>query len=387
MDAHTSRETERTRNEPETTNVAEKWVKKLLAPQKTERKPVILQGLHLNLHCPTEELLTIICKGLDPETFRAIGYEVEDWRKDVDEAYKKKTIRGSGWKGRGTKVGIQRIRIIKISPFPSRFSNILRELRRDLYADLHKSCLVLEESGDSHFKRNIYILPYSNAVALMTDIKRANFVIDDLNVKIQEFLGTSYYDHLKMILKQHRIIILEKNIRWHIDHVDFEVTNLALNPAAIKETVSKEYQRMFQRIDAKKAAAEAELGMMIDQRKVEAEANLQKQYDEGMQLLYTKLQEKEKDLVVKAVENMRKKLKVTIGKIVGAHKLKPETVKEELEKLRRIAESVGLEAIAQDIIIPLTIVVDNPEKAFDLLGSTDIETAVNDRITSMVDKL
>ena len=78
----------------------------------TSGKPVVLHGIHIATHTPTEERLTVQIEGLSPEKFRDLAVALEDWMEVVDENYKKKTTRGRGWKGRGKRItAATRVRI------------------------------------------------------------------------------------------------------------------------------------------------------------------------------------------------------------------------------------------------------------------------------------
>ena len=327
----------------------------------SRKKAVILRGIHVSCHVPTEERLTVQIEGLAPEKFRRLAEVLEDWFIVVDEAYKETFVRGRSWKGRGRRISQRsRIRVLKFSPFPSRFSNILRSIRRDVYVELHKNCLVLEGEQYGGYKQNIYILPYANAPAFMNFIEVKNKEIDDLNSKINEFKNTGYFKDLKELLRHHGISV-NLNGNWHVDHIGIDVTPLALEPTTVKQMVEEDYRKMFEKLK--------------DEEK------------RGIEALHRELERKRRELVVKGVENLQNKITLIIKRIAGARKLKPEAVKKDLKRLRRIAVSVGLEAVASTVIDPLTEVVDDPEKAVELFGTKDLTEGVNGRIKGLIDSL
>lgn len=323
-------------------------------------KTVVLQGIHIALHIPTEERLTFQIQGLSPPLFRNLAVALEDWMVVTDDKYKEKATRGRSWKGRGRRVTMAtRVRLLKFSPFPSRYSNILRTIRKELYYELHRHCLVLEGETHGGYKRNIYILPYANAPSFMNEINRRNREIDELNWKIEGFLKTEDYADLENLLKPFNVTI--PNRSWKIEHVSFDATPLALQPAAVKQIVEDEYQRMFRKLEE-------------DER-------------QGLQALHDELERKRQELVVKAIENVQAKIHKIVKRIVATRKLKAEKVKKDLERLRRIAVSVGLDSIATSVIEPLAEVVDDPEKTFELFGTKDLSSAIDGRIRGLIESL
>lgn len=325
------------------------------------KKAVVLRGIHVACHVPTEERLTLQIERLPPDKFRSLAMDLEDYFLVVDDAFKETFIRGRGWKGRGRRITAKsRVRVLKFSPFPSRFSNILRSIRRDIYVELHRLCLVLEGQQYGGYKHNIYILPYTYAPQFMVFIQAKNKEIDELNKRLIAFKQTSYFEDLKTVLQKHDVRV-NLNGNWHVDHINVDVTPLALEPMAVKELVEEEYKTMFTKLK--------------DQEK------------RGLEALHNELERKRRELVVKGVENIQSKIGTIVKRIVSAKKLKPKIVKKDLERLRRLSVSVGLESVASTVIDPLAQVVDNPEKAMELFGTKNISEAVDGRIRGLIESL
>jgi len=326
-----------------------------------KKKAVILRGIHIAVHSPTEERLTVQIEGLPPDKFRSLAMALEDYFLVVDDAFKETFVRGRGWKGRGRRVSARnRIRVLRFSPFPSRFSNILRSIRRDIYIELHKNCLVLEGTQYGGYKQNIYILPYANAPAFMSFVEEKNREIDGLNDRIKRFRETRYFEDLKEILKAHNVQV-NLNGNWNIEHLSLDATPLALEPTTVKQLVEEDYKKMFNRLE--------------DEEK------------RGLEALHAELERKRRELVIKGVEDIRRKIETVVKRIVGAKKLRPETVKKDIARLRRLAVSVGLEAIASTVIDPLAEVVDNPEKAMEVFGTKNLSEGIDGRIKGLIESL
>ncbi len=329
-----------------------------------KKKAVVLRGIHVACHAPTEARLTVQIEGLSPDKFRSLAVALEDYFLVVDDAFKETFVRGRGWKGRGRRVSAtSRVRVLRFSPFPSRFSNVLRSIRRDIYVELNKNCLVLEGEQYGGYKQNIYILPYANAPSFMNFIEAKNKEIDELNLKVEDFKKTGYFSDLKEILqsKLPKGYILSLNGNWRLEHISIDVTPLSLEPTTVKQMVEEDYRKMFEKL--------------ADEEK------------RGLEALHAELDRKRRELVVKGVENIQRKIETVVKRIVGGKKLRPKAVKKNLERLRRIAISVGLETVASTVIDPLAEVVDNPEKAMELFGTKDLNEGVNGRIKGLIDSL
>jgi len=213
------------------------------------KKAVVLRGIHVSVHCPTEERLMVQLEGLSPDKFRKLAVALEDYFLVVDDAFKETWVKGRGWKGRGRRVTAKsRVRVLRFSPFPSRFSNILRTVRRNIYCELHKQCVVLEGTQYGGYKQNIYLLPYRNAPAFMAFIETQNKIIDDLNSKIKEFQATSYWVDLKEIFKQHKVDASLLNRNWVIRHIQVDAMMLMLEPSTVEQLIEQEYKKMFEKL-------------------------------------------------------------------------------------------------------------------------------------------
>lgn len=337
-----------------------------------KRKPVVLRGIHIAVHVPTEERLTVQVEGLAPDRFRSLAEALEDWFVVVDDAFKETFVRGRGWRGRGRRVTAnKRLRVLRFSPFPSRFSNILRCIRRDMYIELNRQCLVLEGQQCGGYKQNVYILPYANAGEFMNFVEAKNREIDELNRRIEDFRATKYFADLKEILREQNVKV-NLNGEWRLGHITTDVTPLALEPAAVRELIEEEEKKLFERLSVKE---KEEMERLEEERR------------RGLEALQRELENKRKELVVKGVENIQRKINSVVKRIVGAKKLNPKTVKKDIERLRRIAVSVGLEAVAINVIDPLVEAVDNPEKAMELFGTKDLSQAVSGRIKGLIETL
>lgn len=340
-----------------------------------KKKAVVLRGIHIACHIPSEERLTLQIERLVPEKFRKLAEALEDYMTVVDADFREKkyTPRGRGWRGRGRKISAKsRTRVLRFSPFPSRFSNILKTIRVKITVERKRKCLVLEGEKHGRKQQNIYILPYINAPEFMTFIDAENREIDALNKRIEEFKTSNYFRNLKKTLQDNGIRV-SMNGEWKVDHIQIDLTPLALEPQTVKDMVTAEYQELFKEAETTKEKTKEELEL---------------KRAKGIQRLQEELDRKGKELVVKGLENIQKKVENIVKRVVGAKKLNQKQIKTELANLKRVAVSVGLESIAETVIDPLSESIGNAEKTLALFGTKELSTEVVDaRVKALIEAL
>ncbi|VVB51830.1 Uncharacterised protein [uncultured archaeon] len=345
----------------------------------TEKKIAKLSGLNIQVHIPTEERLNLQIPGLTPDVFRKAAADLEDYFLEVDDKYKKHRTQGRNWKAHGRKrrqasEKKERIRTLTFSPFPSRFANVLRTVRRDIYKELHDKCLVIATNQHGSYRQNLYLLPYAKVPAFQKQINKQNKKIIGLNTQIERFTETKYWKRVLEILASYHVIV-EKIVIPKFEEVTLDVTPLALESGAVKQLVENEYKKMYAK---------------LDKTSREKFARLDEEEQAGLERINQELERKYNETVVKGIEDVESKLKAIIQRIAVAKKLYPKTVKNDLTELRELAISAGLEAVADAVIDPVTMAFENPDKALDLFGTKnfgEISTKVSGRVRGLIDNL
>ena len=325
----------------------------------TRKKPIIVEGFLLSVSVPTEERLsvTVNASKIGWDRYRRLIYTLQDHLAVIDDAYKKRETRGRGVGARYRRISQQRrTRTLRFIPYPSRFANILRTIRRDLYFEVNSRCLVLNMMQFGYFKRNIYLLPYNQAPAFMAYVEERNKEIEDLNRQIAEFRKTGYFKDIRDILSGSGLDPNVLNGGVKIPRISVDLTPLRLDPSVVEEIIETKYKRVFERISEEEKR--------------------------GLEALRRELESKRRELVVKSIESLRSKLDEIVKNIVAGKKLKD--VKKELERLRSLASDVGLEAVANTVIRPLIEVTEDPSKAEEILGTADISKEIDGRIAGLI---
>ena len=365
----------------------------------------VLKGLYVIIRMPTEERLTTRFEDLSKDNFEQLTELVERYMRDIDLKYRHKENRGRSWKGTGhrlvqiptppqvTQAQLQAIdtrvagmmdsdvphiphptlveieattghgtseRTLRFSPFPSSTVNIfktLRKMRADIY---HRHCIVLERQEES-FQNNINILPYANAPEFAMDLKEINIKIHEANNAIREYQTTEDWNNLLQELAPYQEMAdYLRHKTWTVEDCTLITTEIVLETAQVKQHIEEEYRKMFVTIDDEKAKA------------IEA---VHEEFEKG-----------QRSIAEAALESLKGELEIMVKRVVSASKRHPERVKADLERLRRKIVSIGLDAL-EPTVIQLETVFDDPEKAMDIFGTRDIETAISARVQGLIDSL
>ena len=207
-----------------------------------------------------------------------------------------------------------------------------------------------------YFKRNIYLLPYNQAPAFMSYINEKNREIEDLNNQIEDFRKTRYFDEIRDIISDAKLDTSALDNIVKIPKISVDLTPLRLDPSIVEDLIETRYKKMFERISEEEK--------------------------KGLEVLKRELEEKRRELVIKSIESLRDKINVIIRRITAEKKLK--NVRKELEHLKRIAVDIGLEAVAKTVINQQIEVTENPSRAEEIFGTTNISEEINGRIAGLI---
>lgn len=345
------------------------------------KKPVVLKGIQMAVHSPTEERLMVQIENLTPERFAPLARTVEDYMRDVDDAYtysetKTHVESRRGWTGRGRRISSKsRKRLIRFSPYPNRFSNVLRMLRRDIYMRLNRECIVLKGQSYGRYQQNIYILPYAVAPTFMNFIDDLNKKVDDLNNKIREFKKSRYAKKAQEILREYGIKqAFTENGNHLVSHVTVDMTPLALETQTVKNMLDEEHKRMFERLSKEEQKSREQLE--LEERR-------------GMERVAREVERSSREFVTKAISDLQTKINPVVKRFVSTKKVRAKSIKNDIKRIQNVAISVGLEELAKMILQPLAEVVDHPEKAQELFGVevTGLDKEVDARLKSLADSI
>lgn len=139
------------------------------------------------------------------EEYKKLVDELGDVLSEVDEKWSARSwlVRGRSVRGRFRRVTAEdRRRMLRFSPLPSSYSNILKNTRTYMYGLVADNCLVLEQVGT----RKVYLLPRPMAPLLVEGVDKINReVIEPLRKNITEFKEGEDYLKIEQLLFRHGI--------------------------------------------------------------------------------------------------------------------------------------------------------------------------------------
>lgn len=170
-------------------------------------KYVVLDGFLIDCHCPSESNLEveIDCSALTAEKYHDLIIELEDHLTIMDEEW---SVKSSLVKGRSLRARYSRVskddrrRVMRFSPLPSKFQNILTNTRTHVYSMINMNCLVLEKVG----VRKVYLLPKALAPSFVDAIDSLNTeILDPMREEIEDFMKTGDYFAVEAILHKYGV--------------------------------------------------------------------------------------------------------------------------------------------------------------------------------------
>jgi len=270
---------------------------------------ITLKGFFLILRCPTEEGLhvTIDASMLPPATFISLIHRLQDELRDIDEFYAEDADRLRGRSVRALHRRLfhvdERHRILRFSPFPSRYLNQLKIVRRYLYEAVHRHAIVIQ----SESRRNIYLLPEEMAEVFLREVEKLNGILERVEGSVKAFTHTRIFDSISDILEG--VGLPELPRVFHVGRIQAQLLPVSVEPGAIEEWAER-----------------------------------------SPRVAYAVRQAQE-ELVSRAVEDLRRKLEPLVKRLVAQRRL--EKIAEELRRLEGLATQLGLSSIARTVIAPL----------------------------------
>jgi len=327
------------------------------------RPTVILEGFLLDVSSPDSEALsiTVDCTRLSGERYLALIRELEDVLSEMDRAYAEREVRGRSLRGRYRRHLVAdrtvRTRRLTLIPYPSNVVNLPGNMRRSLYQEVNRRCLVLQRDVYGRRRRVVYLLPFAQAPELMLYVDQLNRELEKLNEELRK-LRQSEVPKVLSTLDKYGL----KNETFPYYDVPTELHEFSISPRPVRLDPS-----------------------IIDQLPAVKE-HLEEEKQRGLQLLRVELETQRRTLVTEAITNLRRQIEAIASALAEARR-KPEYARAELERIRTLAESAGLRALNTAVIDPVIEAIEHPEKREELLGSTDLVQGISLRTKGLIDSL
>ena len=293
-----------------------------------------------------------------PSRWSVLVHHTPQILSDIDRKYsvKPQLSRGRSIRARYTRVTAdERLRRLRFSPFPSLYTNKLKNLRSYIYRLLNDNCIVLATYGSGRGKRKIYMLPKATALTFTQ-------LIDDLNKnaiakmrdEISKFRESD--DYLK---------IMQVLARYHLDP-----SILKTSPFTIGDIIMDIVPVVFDYDVSKDVflAKEAKAGMM-----------------RGLELLRKEVDRFHREYVVRTVRDIVSKLMPGIERLSQGRKMRG--FERKIDKLMRMCSSLGLEEVNAKLLSPLKHICKKPKKVRELskqlFGTENLVEAVRKTVETL----
>jgi len=302
-----------------------------LGEKMTRKKAIVVRGFLIDFGVPTEDLLNVsvdVTSLKKREDYMAFKEGLEDQLREMDKDYaKRRTLRGRSLRARYTTVisGGRKIRvkILRFSPYPSRFANELKTMRREWYEELARNTMILgKSSGASALgrERNLYLLPYENALALTAVKRRMNTALEALRKKLSDFEQTKQFHKVfSYVSDKVKMSISEKPLNIHD-------IRLELLPLSFEQSVFESYLQEKERGAAKEIDEERQRGL----KEIEDE-----------------LARTRREIIEKAVRDLQGRLGSVMEQLARITALKvsekeAKRLKKNIEDVKTLADSAGI---------------------------------------------
>jgi len=294
-----------------------------------------LEGFLIDVHTVSEENLSVEvdCSHINWDAYRQLIVDLEDILSSIDERHSVRSwlVKGRSLKARYKRVAAEdRRRRLRLSPFPSKFQNVLTNTRAYIYALVQQNCLVLETVGN----RKVYLLPKLMAPAFVELIDRINEeIIGPLRKDIEEFRSGPDYLKIEQCLHKHG---LDPNV-LRVAYFGIGRFRVEVLPVDFGYNIDEAYAKM----DRERAAR-------------------------GLEILKEQIERRQREYMMTAAKDILLRLTAMAEEFDESKNLR--YFKGRLEKLMELCASLGMTRVVEEFLRPIREICDEPkDKRGDLL--------------------
>lgn len=297
-----------------------------------KKRAIVVRGFLIDFGVPTEDLLNVsvdVTSLRKREDYMAFKEGLEDQLREMDREYaKRKTLRGRSLRARYTTIlsGGRKIRVkvLRFSPYPSRFANELKTMRREWYEELARNTMILgKSSGASALgrERNLYLLPFEKALTLTAVKRRLNKTVEDLRKRLSDFEQTKHYHKVFTYVSEKVKAAPINGKTAHIHDIRLE-----LLPLSFEQTVFESYLQ-----EKEKGATKA-----IDEER-----------QRGLREIEEELTRTRREIIEKSVRDLQGRLGGVMEQLARITALKvsekeAKKLRKNIEDVKTLADSAGV---------------------------------------------
>jgi len=289
----------------------------------------MLDGFLIDVHTTSESrlLIEVDATHLSWDRYNSLLMELEDVLTFIDKKYsaKSKLVRERRLAARYQRIqkDVRRKRL-SFSPFPSKFTNVLKNVRSYVYSNVKNSCITLENIGN----RKLYFLPKELAPSFAYIIEEINSkTISKLNSEIREFMKTEEYNKILSILEKYEINVGQKV--FEIGRFDISVIPFNANYRVDEDEVYKSMKR------------DEEL--------------------KGIDILRKQIEKKRMEYAEKAVKDAIRRILDIVEQYDSGKRIV--FAEKKLQRLRKLCESLEMKEVISKVLDPLEkILLSEPDE-------------------------
>jgi hypothetical protein len=311
-----------------------------------------LNGFICDIHCVGESNLEVEvdCSRIDVNEYKELIMELEDLLNTIDEKHSVRGIRA-----RYRRVNAEeRKRLLRFSPFPSKFGTILKNTRIYIYELMAENCLVLESAG----KRKVYLLPKQLAPIFVEAVDRVNEeIMKPLKMQVEDFRQSDDYLRIQQCLYNHKIdpTVLKTST--------FPLGNFTIDILPV------------------------DFGYSLDADEVYAKMS-QEKTTKGLEILKREIEKKQREYALSAVSDVARRI-LDLSEALTEPRRKVRSATEKVDKLMEICESLGLRKVNEEVLRPLKKVCrarhhQRPKLAEELFGEKSLREGVDKELKRLL---
>ena len=288
----------------------------------------------IDLHVTHESNLEVEVDAsmLDWDSYKRLILDLEDRLSEIDKKYsvKPELSRGRALKARYIRVTAdERHRKVRFQPFPSLYSNKLKNLRAYVYELLNRYCIILATYGSGNSKRKVYVLPKGVALEFINYVARLNEeVIGKLRKDVEEFRKSEDFRYIGLTLGKYGLdpSVLERAV--------FSIGDMVVDVVPIMI----DYDVMRDEFFIKQARAESM---------------------RSLEILKAEVEKFHRDYVSRTLRDMFEKLRPGLEKLNEGMRFRG--FDKFIERMIRSCESMGMTDVVDRLLKPLLVIYDNPK--------------------------
>jgi hypothetical protein len=274
-----------------------------------------LQGFLLSVYASGDFKLEVEVdiSRLKEKEYQKFVEKLQDLLSSIDRTYAIRRVRG-GKRIQESYKWRPRLRVLRFSPFPSRYTTIMKQLRAEVYSKLLPStCFIVEQMGN----RNVFFLPKGRAPYLFEEVEKINKEkLARVSEDIREFTTGEWFLKIKELLKSYGI---DPSV---LDARDFSPGKLSLSVVPIDFSYSVDSDSFFT-------------------------GDIREKHKRGLEALRIHIEEKHREYL----DAILKEIESRVKEIISARRFRGG--KKKLSDLIDICEGAGLGRVNEALLKPL----------------------------------